>query len=79
MDDDFDGGESELFSVCSSPLSEPVNIIIFKASSRVTDGNIISFNNTESTDPKYIYLRDKTYFVIDHTINIRKGTAFSWI
>jgi hypothetical protein len=79
MNDDFDGGESEPFSVCSSPLSEPVNIIMLKASSRAINGNIISFNSTESTDPEYVYLRGKTYPAVDHTINIRKDTALFWI
>jgi hypothetical protein len=79
MDDDFDGGESEPFSVCSSPLSEPVDIIMLEASSRVTDGNIISFNSIKSTDPEYVYSGGKTYLAVDHTINIRKGTAPSWI
>jgi hypothetical protein len=36
MDDDFDGGESEAFSVCSSPLSEPVDSIVLEASSRAS-------------------------------------------
>jgi hypothetical protein len=79
MDDDFDGGEFKAFSVCSSPLSEPVDIIVLKASSRATDGNTISFNSTESTDPEYIYSGGKTYLAVDYTANIRKGTAFSWI
>jgi hypothetical protein len=75
MDDDFDGGESEAASVYFSPLSEPVNIIIFKASSRATDGNIISFNNIKSIDPKYIYSGGKTYLAINYTTNIRKSIA----
>jgi hypothetical protein len=79
MDDDFDGGESEAFSACSSPLSEPVDTIVLKASSRATDGNTISFNSTESTDPEYVYSGGKTYLAVDHTANIRKGTAPSWI
>jgi hypothetical protein len=77
MDDDFDGGESKPSSVCSSPLSEPVNIIVFEASSRATDGNTINFNSIKSTDPEYIHLGGKTYLAVDHTINIRKGTALS--
>jgi hypothetical protein len=79
MDDDFDGGEFKAFSVCSSPLSEPVDIIVLKASSRATDGNTISFNSTESTDPEYVYSGGKTYLAVDHTANIRKGTAPFWI
>jgi hypothetical protein len=77
MDNDFDGGESKAASVYFSLLSEPVNIIIFKTSSRATNGNIISFNSTKSTDPKYIYLEDKTYLTIDYTTNIRKNIIFS--
>jgi hypothetical protein len=77
MDDDFDGGESEPSSVCSSPLSEPVDTIMLKASSRATNGNTISFNSTESTDPEYVHLGGKTYLAVDHTTNIRKGTALS--
>jgi hypothetical protein len=79
MDDDFDGGESKPSSVCSSPLSEPVNTIMLKASSRATDGNIISFNSIKSINPEYVHSRDKTYLAIDHTTNIRKGTALFWI
>jgi hypothetical protein len=75
MDNDFDGGEFKAASVYFSPLSEPVNIIIFKANSRVTNSNIISFNSTESIDPKYIYLGGKTYLAVDYITNIRKGTA----
>ena len=41
MDNDFDGGDSEAFSVCSSPLSDPIDTVVLKASSRVTNGNII--------------------------------------
>jgi hAT family C-terminal dimerisation region len=41
MDNDFDGGDSEAFSVCSSPLSDPVHTVVLKASSRATDGNTI--------------------------------------
>jgi hypothetical protein len=40
-DDDFDGGDSEAFSVCSSPLSDSVDTVMLEASSRATDGNII--------------------------------------
>jgi hypothetical protein len=74
MDNDF-GDESEAFSVCSSPLSDPVDTVVLKASSRATDGNTISFNITESTEPEYVYSGGKTYLAIDHTANIRKGTA----
>jgi hypothetical protein len=41
MDNDFDGGDSEALSVCYSPLSDPIDTIILKASSRATNGNII--------------------------------------
>jgi hypothetical protein len=75
MDDGFDGGESEAFSAYSSPLSEPVDTIVLKASSRAINGNIISFNNTESTDPEYIHSGGKTYLAVDYITNIRKGTA----
>jgi hypothetical protein len=75
MNNDFDGGKSEAFSVYSSPLSESVNTIMLKASSRATDGNIVSFNSTESTDSEYIYLGGKTYLAVDYTANIRKGIA----
>jgi hypothetical protein len=71
MDDDFGGGESEAFSVCSSPLSDHIDIVVLKASSRATDGNTVSFNGTESTEPKYVHSGDKTYLAIDHTTNIR--------
>ena len=33
MDDDFDDGDSEAFSVFSSPLSEPVDTVVLEASS----------------------------------------------
>jgi hypothetical protein len=79
MNDDFDGGESEAFSVCSSPLSNPVDTVVLETSSRATDGNIISFNSTESTEPEYMHLGGKTYLAVDHIANIRKGTAPSWI
>ena len=32
MDDDFDGGDSEAFSVCSSPLSDPIDTVVLEAS-----------------------------------------------
>ena len=79
MDTDFDDGESEAFSMCSSPLSNPINTVVLEASSRVTDGNIISFNSTESTEPEYVYSGGKTYLAVDYTANMRKGTAPSWI
>jgi hypothetical protein len=79
MDGDFDGGESEAFSVCSSPPSEPVDTIMLEASSRAINGNTVSFNSTESTDPEYVYSGDKMYIAVDHTANIRKGIALSWI
>ena len=46
---------TEAFSVYSSPLSEPVDIIVLEASSRATDGNTINFNSTESTDLEYVH------------------------
>jgi hypothetical protein len=47
MDDDFDSGDSEAFSVCSSPLSDSVDTVVLKASSRVTNGNTIPAMITE--------------------------------
>jgi hypothetical protein len=47
MDDDFDGGDSEAFSVCSSPLSDPVDTVVLEASSRATDGNTIPAMSAE--------------------------------
>jgi hypothetical protein len=41
MDDDFDGSDSEAFSVCSSPLSDLIDTVVLEASSRATDSNII--------------------------------------
>jgi hypothetical protein len=79
MDDDFDGGEPQAFSVFSSPLSDPVDTVVLEASSRATDGNTISFNSTESTEPEYMHSGGKTYLAVDHTANIRKGKAPSWI
>jgi hypothetical protein len=79
MNDDFDGGESEAFSVCSSPLSDPVDTVVLEASSRATDGSTISFNSTKSTEPEYMYSGGKTHLAVDHTANIRNGTAPSWI
>jgi hypothetical protein len=75
MDNDFGGDESEAFSVCSSPLSDSINTVILEASSRATNGNMISFNNTELIEPEYIYLKGKTYLAVDYTANIRKGIA----
>ena len=79
MDNDFDDGESEAFSVCSSPLSDPIDTAVLEASSQATDGNTISFNSTESTEPEYVHSGGKTYLAVDHTANMRKGTAPSWI
>lgn len=75
MDNDFGGDEIEAFSVCSSPLSNSIHTVILKASSRVTDDNIINFNNIKSTESKYIYLEGKTYLAVDYIINIRKYIA----
>jgi hypothetical protein len=49
MNDDFDGDgdESEAFSVCSSPLSNPVDTVVLEASSRTTDGNTIPAMSAE--------------------------------
>ena len=47
MDNYVDNGESEAFSVCSSPLRDPVNTVILETSSRATKGNIISFDSTK--------------------------------
>ena len=66
MDNDIDDGESEAFSVCSSPLSDPVDTVVLEASSRTTDGNTISFNSTELTEPEYIYSGGKIYLAVDH-------------
>ena len=68
MDNNTDN-ESEAFSVCSSPLSDPIETVVLKASSQATDGNIISFNSTELTEPEYIYLGGKTYLAVDYTAN----------
>jgi hypothetical protein len=56
MDDDFDGGDSETFSIYSLFLSDLIDTIILKTNSRVINGNIILaisakyervFNNTK--------------------------------
>jgi hypothetical protein len=75
IDNDFGGDESEVFSICSSPLSDPINTVIFKTNSRVINGNIISFNSIKSIKSKYIYLKDKTYLAVNYITNIRKDTA----
>jgi hypothetical protein len=59
MDNGFDDGESEAFSVCLLPLSD-----VLEASPGVTDDNIISFNSTESTEPDYIYPGGKSYLAV---------------
>ena len=47
MDDSQDGGESEAFSVCSSPLSTALDTAVLEASSHATDGNTLSFKSAE--------------------------------
>jgi hypothetical protein len=72
MDDDRDGGESEAFSVCSSPLSTALDTAVLEASSHATDGNTLSFNS-EQSNGDYVRVDGKTYLAVDHTANLRKG------
>jgi hypothetical protein len=39
----------------------------------------VLFTSTESTEPECVHSGGKTYLAVDHTANIRKGTAPSWI
>jgi hypothetical protein len=48
MDDNRDSGESEAFSMCSSPLSTALDTTVLEASSHATDGNTLSFNSEQS-------------------------------
>jgi hypothetical protein len=56
MDNDFDGGDSEAFSVCSSPRSDPIDPMVLEASSRATNGNIIP---TISAECERVFRRTK--------------------
>jgi hypothetical protein len=78
MDDDRDGGESEAFSVCSSPLSTALDTAVLEASSHATDGNTPSFNS-EQSNGGYVQVDGKTYLAVDHTANLRKGAKPFWI
>jgi hypothetical protein len=78
MNDDQNGGESEAFSVCSSPLSTALDTAILEASSHATDGSTPSFNS-EQSNGDYVRVDGKTYLAVDHTANLRKGAKPSWI
>jgi hypothetical protein len=78
MDDDRDGGESEAFSMYSSPLSTALDTAVLEASSYATDGNTLSFNS-EQSNGDYLRIDSKTYLAVDHTANLRKDVKPFWI
>jgi hypothetical protein len=54
MDNEFDGAESEAFSVCSSPLSTALDTAVLEASSNATDGNALNLNSEQTTNGDYV-------------------------
>jgi hypothetical protein len=77
MDNDRDGGESEAFSVCSSPLPTALDTVVLEASSHATDSNTLSFNS-EQSNGDYVRVHGKTYLAVDHTANLWKSAKPSW-
>ena len=62
-----------------SPLSMALDTAVLEASSRATDGNVTSFISELSDTAQFVKSGEKTYFVVDHTANQRKGAIPSWI
>ena len=62
----------------SSTLSTALGTAVLEASPYATDGNTESFTTT-SDNSQYIKQGRMVYLLVDHTTNLKKGTAPSWI
>ena len=71
--------DDELSEAPLSPLSMALDTAVLEASSRVTDGNLTSFISELSDTAQFVESGGKTYLVVDHTANQRKGAIPSCI
>jgi hypothetical protein len=63
----------------SSPLSTALDTAVLEASLHATGGIAESFATTTSESSQYVKQGGKVYLSVDHTANLKKGTAPSWI
>jgi hypothetical protein len=59
--DSFDGGDSEAFSVRSSPLSTAFDTSVLEASAHATYDNALSLNSEQSSNGDYVRVNGKAY------------------